>query len=696
MDQLQELLRQAELKQKSLELEMVFQRNMEFFRQAEPNIYNKYRDYNPTKIKMMLAPEGYINLVNVDLDNSPVFNKDPVAFCQEYVDQYKLLPSRYRVLARTTQALDVESDAHISTMNPLIDFINSKEVTNVIIPLEKETQFMLVMGIGLGHHINQLLKYTDIKHLCIIEPHEDIFFAALHTLDWLKLYEHFDRQYTTFNLIVGQTPSACYDQIRVYLNQIGLFNAARPNVFDHLSSPEMKATTSMFFEKLPTLIGAMGYFDDEQISLSHSVANYRNNTPILRNHALLTNSYTDKPAFVIANGPSLDKAKDFLLSNRDKAIIFSCGTALGSLAKLGIKPDFHIEMERTRPVVEWIETSTTEEFRKDIILLGLNTIHPDTFGLFNTIGMGMKSNDLGTHFICQYIGEDQFVINMALSNPTVGNTGMAFAAALGFSNIYIFGMDFGFPAEGKHHSELSTHYDISDEHQEDLHLYKHDAEGNILLDGNFGNKIVSTSVYSHARLAVETLLIQNKKINCFNTSEGVLIRGSTPIRYDDIDFSNLPTIDKKPYARSLFNKHFNMNGLKKIHDNEEVMKKFSPALELFDQFRAIFARNATSRSEAFLMLSEHHHIALNAGLDKIKQYAYSLIKGSVHSFNFVLAKSLYNGASEKEGIEIFNQAKKYYLEFMDHAEQKLRNELLKTDARTRNLAEKVKPQNKLH
>lgn len=693
MDQLQELIRQAELKQKNLELEMMFQKNMEFFRQAEPTIYNKYRNYTPTKIKMMLMPEGYINLVNADLGNSPVFNKDPVVFCQEYVNQYKLYPSRYRVLARTTKALDAENDAHISKMNPMIDYINSKELTHIMVPLEQETQFMLVMGIGLGFHITQLLQLTDIKHLCIIEPHEDIFYAALHTLDWRKLYEHFDREYTTFNLILGQTPDECYEQIRVYLNQIGLFNAAKPNFFDHLSSPEMKATTSMFFEKLPTLIGAMGYFDDEQISLSHSVANYRNDTPILRDHVLLNHNYRDKPAFIIANGPSLDKAKDFLLANRNKAIIFSCGTALGSLAKLGIKPDFHIEMERTRPVVEWIETSTDEEFRKDIILLGLNTIHPDTFALFQTKGMGMKSNDLGTHFICQYIGEEQFVINMALSNPTVGNTGMAFATALGFKDIYLFGMDFGFAADGAHHSTLSKHYDIGEEHQESLHLYNHDAEGNIILDGNFGNKITSTTVYSHARLSIEALLQQNNHINCYNTSEGAFIRGTKPTRYEDIALDDQPAFDKTHYSQQLFNRHFSMNGLRKIKDNNEVIDKFSPVLNLFAQFRQLFAKNAQSRSEAFMMLTKHHHIAIEAGKDKVAQYAYSLIKGSVHSFNFVLAKSLYNGASQEEGVEIFNNAKQYYLDFMDHAEKKLLHELLQTDSRSRNLAEKIRPKN---
>lgn len=693
MDQLQALIRQAELQQKNIELDLMFQKNMEFFKNAEPTIFNKYRSYTPTKIQMMFTEDGHINLVNIEQNNSPVYSKDPIDFCQEYVNQYKLYPSRYRVLARTTQALDVESDAHISKMNPMIDYINSKELTNIIVPLENQTQFMLVMGIGLGHHITQLLEVTDIKHLCIIEPHEDIFYAALHTLDWRKIYEHFNHEFTTFNLILGQTPAECYEQIRVYLNQIGLFNAARPNFFDHLSSPEMKATTSMFFEKLPTLIGAMGYFDDEQISLSHSVANYRNDTAILRNHALLTGVSREKPAFVIANGPSLDKAKDFLLANRDKAIIFSCGTALGSLAKLGIKPDFHIEMERTRPVVEWIETSTTEEFRKDIVLLGLNTIHPDTFALFETRGMGMKSNDLGTHFICQYIGEDQFVINLALSNPTVGNTGMAFAAALGFTDVYLFGMDFGFAADGKHHSSLSKHYDVDDQHQEDLHLYKHDAEGNIILDGNFGNKVVSTAVYSHARLSLETLLVQNKRINCYNTSEGVAIRGTQPTHYEEIDLSSVSAFDKKAYTRQLFNSHFNMTGLKKIRDNAEVIAKFSPTLDLFTLFREIFTKDAKDRAGAFMMLNNHHKLAINAGKDKVKQYAYSLVKGSVHSFNFVLAKSLYNGGSEQEGVEIFNTVKKYYLDFMDHAEQKLRNELLKTDNRSRNLAEKIKPQN---
>jgi hypothetical protein len=691
MDQLQEIIRQAELKQKNLELEMMFQKNMEFFSQAEPTIYNKYRNYIPTKIKMMLMPEGYINLVNADMGNSPVFNKDPLIFCQEYVNQYKLYPSRYRVLARTTKALDAENDAHISKMNPLIDYINSKELTNIMVPLEQETQFMLVMGIGLGFHITQLLQVSDIKHLCIIEPHEDIFYAALHTLDWHKLYEHFDRENTTFNLILGQTPDECYEQIRVYLNQIGLFNAAKPNFFDHLSSPEMKATTSMFFEKLPTLIGAMGYFDDEQISLSHSVANYRNEVPILRDHVLLNQNYRDKPAFVIANGPSLDKAKDFLLANRDKAVIFSCGTALGSLIKLGIKPDFHIEMERTRPVVEWIETSTTEEIRKEIILLGLNTVHPDTYALFNTVGMGMKSNDLGTHFICQYIGEEQFVINMALSNPTVGNTGMAFSAALGFNEIYLFGMDFGFAADGAHHSALSKHYDIGEEHQESLNLYKHNAESNITLEGNFGNKITSTTVYSHARLSIEALLQQNPHIHCYNTSEGAFIRGAKPTHYADINLEKYQAFDKSSYTRKLFDSHFSMNGLKKIKNNDEVINKFSPVLNLFTQFREIFTPDAHSRSEAFLMLTKHHNLAIAAGKDKVMQYAYSLIKGSVHSFNFVLAKSLYNGSSIEEGVEIFNNGKQYYLDFMDHAEQKLLNNLLKTDTRSRNLAEKIKP-----
>ena len=690
MDTMQQLLRKAELTQKNIELDLMFRKNMAFFQQAEPTIYERYRDYTPKELQLVFTEEGYINLYNMGGSKLPVYNKDPFVFCQEYIDKYKDLPTSYRISARTTKAIDPENDAHIHQMNPLIDYMNGTEKKDRATILEETTQFVLVHGVGIGYHIPMLLEKTKVQHMCIIEPHEDNFYASLHTIDWHKLYDYFDRDYSTLNLVLGQNANGSFELIRRYLNQIGLFNAVKPYIFDHLSSPEMKEATSIFFEKLPTMIGAMGYFDDEQVSLSHSVANYRHEIPILRDHILLNKKSITLPAFVVANGPSLDSAIEFLREHQHEIIIFSCGTALGSLSKAGIKPDFHVEMERTRPVVEWIETSTTPEFRESIICLGLNTVHPDTFDLFKTRGMGMKSNDLGTHFLCQYIGENEFLVNLSLSNPTVGNTGMAFAAALGFTEIYIAGLDLGFASDGQHHSSLSKHYDIKDEHQESLNLYKAEASGNKKLPGNFGNEITSTAVYAHARLSVESLLKQNPQVNCYNTSNGVFIRGTTPMHIQDITLGASNNIQKGQFCKTLFLEYFNNDGLRKISSNEEIAKHFKPAIKLCEEMAKLFTRKAKNRTDAFKMLSSQHKIALLTGVNSKTQYAYSILKGSIHSFNFVLAKSLYNGSSQEEGVEIFNAGLDYYQKFLKQAIQKMKSSLLEKDKRSRNLSQKLK------
>lgn len=689
MESIEQMLRQAELTQKNLELDLMFTRNMEFFQEASPEIYKQFRNYTPTKLQLAFTEDSYVNLLNLEGTKGYVYNKEPVTFCREYIEKYTEMPTAYRITARTTKAIDVENDAHIHHMNPLIEYMNSREVTDRPQILEESTQFMLVLGIGMGFHIPMLLEKTDVRHMCILEPHNDNFYASLHCIDWRALYHAFDRQRCTLNLVLGQTAHGSFELIRRYLNQIGLFNSVRPYVFDHLSSPEMKEATSVFFDKLPTMIGAMGYFDDEQVSLSHTVANYRNEIPILRDHVQLNHKTLATPVFVCANGPSLDNVIEFLRAHHNEVVIISCGTALGSLAKAGIKPDFHVEMERTRPTVEWIEASTTPEFRKDIICLGLNTVHPDTFDLFETRGMGMKSNDLGTHFICQYIGEDQFLINLALSNPTVGNTGMAFAAALGFSEIYIAGLDLGFAADGQHHSSLSKHYDVKDEHQEGLNLYKADATGNKKLPGNFGGEIISTSVYAHARISVETLLRQYPHIKCYNTSNGVFIRGSTPTPIDDVQ---IPTgnIDKAVFCRDLYSKYFHTDGLKKISSNEEVANHFKPAMAMCEEFAKLFRHKVKTRADAFDLLSTHHEILLRAGMNPKHQYAYSILKGSVHSFNFVLAKCLYNGNTIEEGIDIFNVGVDYYQRFLKQAVEKMKSSLLEKDKRSRNLATKLK------
>lgn len=688
-DPLAAISRRIEMQQANLQLEIQFQKNLEFFKTYDSNIFKRFKNYSPSDLRLMYTEEGYVNLVNHNLNDRPVYPSNPKTFCQDYVDSYAKEPTSYRIDARTTKALDEENDAHINNMNKLIRNILAHEETVVGQKLKDNTNFMLMMGLGLGFQITQLMEKTNISHLCIIEPHEDIFFASMHTLDWQLLHEHFKQKNHSMAYIIGQTPVKGFGTIQTYLRRIGIFNAVKPFLFDHLSSVEMKASAGEFFDKLPSLLTAIGYFDDEQISLSHTIKNYRNETPLLRNHALLHKKHQNRPAFVIGNGPSLDNAKELLEKYGDQAIIFSCGTALGALNKLGIRPDFHVEMERTRPVYEWIDTSTDEEYRKDIVLLALNTVHPDAIALFDHNGIGMKSNDLGTHFLCQFIGKEEFIVNLQLANPTVTNTGLAFATALGFKEIYLVGTDLGFPAGDKHHSTLSSHYDVKDEHVEDLDLYKHDAAGNTRVEGNFGGEVITTPVYNHSRFAMESLLRLNKDVNCYNTSHGVMIPGATPISCEDIQLVE-KDFSKTELTQSIFKDNFHNSGLKKMSDKKSIIRSFKPALSICDNIINLFSAQPKTITEATALLNEHHNLAIKIGMDNSTQYIYSLFKGSFAGFGLALAKCLYARAKEEDAVALFNENKIHYINFLQQAKTKVSNELLTLDSRERQLKEKFK------
>ena len=683
------VLRRAEVQQANLSLELQFQKNMAFFQQKHPDLFERYINYTPTELKLLFTDEGYVNLVNSNLNDKPVYPKSPEAYSQEYVDQYTKEPIFYKISAQQQEVLGGEKDAHITHMAPLIRLINDREQVVVGGKMRDRTNLMVMLGIGLGYQINQLLEYTHIHHLMILEPHEDIFYASLHTLDWPALYQHFEQLNHSVRFFVGLKPLECYDQMRMHLSRIGLHNAIKPFVFEHLSSAEIKETAKVFFERIPSIVTSMGYFDDEQTSIAHTVNNYRKKVPLLREHALTNNVYRDLPAFVIGNGPSLDKAKDFLLEHHQRAVIFSCGSATGSLRKLGIKPDFHVELERTWTVVEWIQACTDPDYRKDIILLGINTVPPDAYDLFDRCGMAMKSNDLGTHYISQFIAKGNFLISLSHCNPTVVNTGMTYAEGLGFRNIYLFGVDLGFPNGDQHHSSLSVHYDVKDDYVEKLNLITPSNRGTGEVAANFGGKVQSTAVYNNSRQSLEAILNNNPNLNCYNTSDGALIKGTQPLRYGEIHLSD-PAEDKQATVTDIYNQYFHNRHLFSIGTNEEVAKSFAYAANLCDEFNRLFNDTPATITEAFALLNKHHNIAIQTGLNKTTQYAYTLLKGSINSFNLALAKCLMTRTKEEEAVAVFNEGKQHYQNFLCQAKHRIENELFKNDDRRRDLGDKFK------
>ncbi len=689
METIEQLLKQAETQHKILELNAMFSRNLAFFKEALPSIYEQFKDYTPTEIKIIIQDNGTIDLANINLDNKLVYGSDPIEFAANTVKGYVECPLAQRLNPSETEVLNMDSESHTPNINKIIRDLNAINLDQSRAPLDARTEFMFMLGVGFGYQITELLKHTDIQHLVIAETNLDIFFASLHTLDWSALNDKFSDQHKTLNIILGQTPEMFTQMVAHHAQQIGIFNLAKPYIFTHLSSNELITATASFLQNVPIIAGALGYFDDEKVGLTHSINNFKNKIPFMKNHGFLQKRFVDKPVFLIANGPSLDIAKDFIAENREKAILVSCGSSLSSLYKLGIKPDFHVELERTHPIKEWIEVTTPQDFRDGITLLAVNTVHPDLPKLFNKTGMALKYNDLGGTFIEKYISDAEFSVTLGACNPTVSNAGLSFCAALGFTNIYLFGIDLGFPEGNKHHSEHSFHYDIKDEDIDSFQLAMPEDDEEFKLPANFGGNVISNRLFLRSKLNLEAILKDCKAINCYNTCNGVLIENARPTKVESIKTSSWLKINKEEFIPKLYREYFGNKHFLKLPPDKSIVGLFKPAIDFLQQAHEIFSEDITTFEEGISLLRKNEENTSKLSSHKDTSDLTKLVKGSSDSFSLMMALCL-QANNKKEGVSTFNLAKESYRRYLKSAQDAIKNNLLENDCSVFNIEQKLK------
>jgi hypothetical protein len=678
-------IRQAEISLAEMRLEARLKENLSFMERVAPELAERFAAYRPERFRLHYADSGYVELVDSAADNRPVYPRDPVEHTREQLERFFAEPRAFQCDNMPANVLDEETNAHVSNSNRIVAMLAEHPAES---PgrLPDFVNFMMVLGVGLGHHLEGLLTACDVRNLCLIEPEADLFHACLHTVDWPAVVSRFTRPGYSLELIVAEGREACAEQLEAYLTEIGGFNVVHPFLYEHYGSEELKQAFDDFANRvMPAQISALGYFDDERVGLAHSVANYDRGIPILRAPHESSSEGAAVPAFLVANGPSLDGAVDFIREHRDRAVVFSCGTALGSLARAGIKPDFHVEMERSRPVVEWIENSTTAEEREGVTLLALNTVHPEVFDLFGRRGMAMKAADVGARYLAGCFAPDARVADFGDCNPTVANAALAHVAALGFHEVYLFGLDLGFPAGDRHHSALSTHYDVLESDAHALGVYRRDGGHNRPAPGNFGDEIVTTPVYLAARAALERVLGTHPALRCHNASAGLRIGGAEPVRLGEIVLDSAP-VTPPERAAELFERYYHRDGLTagRRPGIEEVVEGLRVGIE---RLRSAAARPVPSKREGLSRLAELHAVVRELESEPGRGTSAALLRGSVAIFSVLLSQALHRFRDEARAVALYARSLERFGDFLEGAEAIGETSLLATDRRTRKLGD---------
>ncbi len=574
---LMHLLEQAEQQKLEMEMRILHAKNLEQFKNHAPRIYERICDYQASKVVLKLDPNKKINLINLDT-RTWFYNDVPLSIVNQQIDSFRE-NAKVRKFHVVKSPVQNEEHFHIRDLNYLLHLYAEKEVERITHTPKLITN-LIISGVGLGYHIPLLLKEFNIKNLLIYENCLDTFYASLFTIDWGPVLNHFSQAHHSIIFCVGVGPEKAMEHIESAIHNLGLHTHMYSFIFRHSNRACERDFILTYNNEIRSFIGGLGYFDDEQIGFAHAWHNLNSE------HAVFKTKPKAKrlARLVIAgNGPSLDTHQDYLKQQRENLIIFSCGTALASLIRMGVKPDFHVEMERPSFVEDALNIGTTQEQRKGITLLCLHTVSPLTIGCFDEACFAIKPNDAGSNLVHQYFSPEKLP-ELGFSNPTVTNCALAYALAMGFRDIHLVGVDLGMQEDDKHHSVNSIYHDIST--AADIENYGTTLNpDDRYLEGNFGGKVRVPTVLDNARSSMERLLelatATVKGFNCVNSNNGVKIKNALACKVEDL--SSAPEIDKEREVSRIKKDHFLRKNNKSFGEPDDYLKtfkQFQPAMYL--------------------------------------------------------------------------------------------------------------------
>jgi len=663
-------LKKAEALQKNLMAQKTFEKNMVFLKEKLPSLFNYFQSYKSERLQLILDAQGSYNIQNPD--GVCVYQGNPEEFsyrqCQRFLEKPNL-----KYLTFKDDGVVKTDFIHQRLMKNMFSFYDEHVAgrINVYYKTPETLQTLIVMGVGLGYHIETLVKEKQVRNLCIYEPHTDAFYISLHTVDWAKIVEPFLRPGFNIEFCIGKPVKDSYLFLTAFFARIGMHNIIRTYLYKHYESPEVKELYELLREDLLKIALGIGFYDDERVGVAHTIANFTNKVPVARRALLQNGDVSKRAAIVIGNGPSLDANADFLRSVQGKAYLISCGTSLATLEKKGIKPDMHVEQERNLNVYDWLKGSTSAEFRKGIKFFALNTVHPKTFELFDESYMVAKPNDLGGTLLVELMERKKgnTMVLADFCNPTVTNFASSLCVTLGFRDVVLVGVDLGMLSPTEHHSKDSPYYD----HQTDWdEIVK--KRGLFKAKGNFRDEVWTNSILDKSRISFESLIFKYD-VNFINVNDGLKINGAHSYKSSELTIEDDRELTFENELDRRIRDVFNLEGLGEF--TQEAMDSHVKHVSIIlDKYRTILKHPVSNLDEVYQVLQEGHYFTRKSR--EVSFVAKGLLKGTLEYIASTMISILCLVPS-KDVPKVYKQIAETVLPYLDEFEQDALTNIYKLD-----------------
>ncbi|MFM2485074.1 motility associated factor glycosyltransferase family protein [Celerinatantimonas yamalensis] len=523
-----------------------FDANCRAFRQFLPEIADSFASYQAKRWVLFQSGETSWNVIDIEQGNS-LFLDDAEQESLEYLRHYGKHPR--------LDALDARNGARKSSPYLHYDYSDKLKALVQELPQESFQQLprklpsFLMYGCALGYQLQALVNDHEVDNLIIYEPNSDYFYASLILIDWQRILTSLDERQANLYLNIGDNGENMVDDILTRLSYSGIHILSYTFFYVSYYQSEFDQHIRQTREHFKILLNISEYYDHAFYNLTHTRESFAQNRPYLRTQRdhRFQQELAQIPVFIVGNGPSLDGAVEALREYQDRAIIISCGTSLKALYQYGIRPDFHAEVEQTRSTYHWICQVPDKQWLKQIDLLTVNGVHPDVSDLFRQTLLCFKRGEAATlaHLLAN--SEGSSYQDILYSYPTVSNCAVAYTLALGFKQIYLFGVDLGFKDPRYHHSQQSAYF----KEQDGSEIYDYAQHGvGLRVPGNFDDYVFTKYEFRYSAEIIEKTLAEYVGVDCYNTSDGSLIQGTTPLRLDQLLILNEP-LDKAHFRQQL-------------------------------------------------------------------------------------------------------------------------------------------------
>lgn len=594
-------------------------KNLAFFKRYYPGIYAHFVNYQMQNEKVNILPQT--GEVDILCEGRSLYAEQSQAYAKREVATF-LASFDYGSRISSVKPIDNNTYQNPRTFALSLDavyrYYHKKERNFKGYRIPDFFPLVVFTGCGLGQHIRVLTSVRTVRHAILLENNMDRFAASLYAVDWEAVVTPFrndpDRSFQ-FVLVPSDDEEQVFGSLwNALLTYCPLFPLTTL-FYNHKGSPFFDRLSDRVNADLYVHLFSFGNFDDELNQLNNALHNFRNNTPLLR----APSGNQTLPVCVVGAGPSLDgRADDLRQLQEAGALIISCGTALASLQRLGIRVDIHVELESDYLTYRLQKQSCDEDYLKGICLVGAAQLNPMLVSLFGDARLFFKDDGSLAHI---FADPADIVPN---ATPTCTNAALAFVRKSGFQEVYLFGLDYGFIDSKYHHAKGSVYY------SENMKSANEEKYGNsIEIPAAGGGLITTTPFFFSSKRRIENLIRTMNGVQLHNCSDGAKIEGADWIPKEQLQLDKGRFSTDKQQFLIMFNNHRQYPVWEKIvKEKQDFCADFQELIRLYQSEldkSPIDSLSGFVDYCSFVRTSFENLLVRNAGL-------YFFIRGSIWHF----------------------------------------------------------------